>query len=456
MVKPATFADHYQELQKAAAFQQGPAADHTAWPKITRSWLNDPVPVVLHILAEMADVSIVADASLDSQMVSMDVVDMPLPDVLAVMARRLGVDVSHQGRLFYMGRLRPQDRGFLVRRVRALTLEELNNAVGTVKSQDGQAHVMGNGVVVVSDRVEVLQQVSAMLDAAEAATAEAAEWCVQLYLVSTSDTFLSDLGIDATPAIDLAATYAWASGGAAQNQSILTGGLTALLHASRTSAGASIVAQPLLLLRDGTTASFNRGQRVPLAKRAVSDQGTVTTTGFDFLQTGLVITAAVREVTQDRCSLKVAVSLSTVDSFDADGAPLTTQSAIEGVAEVHSGGVYLLGSLDLADKAESRSGWLRWGSTQTDNHHQFQLWCRVVRVGGSARREPSPEAPRDVRQPGKTDVSKVEPSADRRSDAILEMPKWQPQPIGVQSAETLPFLDGVLFDGNATKTNPVR
>ncbi|MCE9554271.1 MAG: type II and III secretion system protein [Planctomycetes bacterium] len=400
------------------------------------------MPVVLQDLAREANCSIVWDAALEGQVVSLNIVDMPVPEALAVIARRLGVDMSRAGRLFYVGKLRPQDRGYLVRRVRALTSEELTGVIDAVKSQDGQSRVLSAGVVVISDRVEVLQRITSMLDEAERASSQSAQWCVQLYLISASDAFLSDLGVDAAPAIDLAATYALASNAAAVSAANLNFGLNAVLHAARSSENGSVVAEPLLLLRDGSTADFSRGQRVPIAQKTVSDQGTVTTTGYEFLQTGLVIHASVREVTPVRCALTVSVTLSAVDSISDDGLPLTSQAALEGTQEVESGGVYLLGALEQADKSAGQTGFLRWGASSQERHNRFQLWCRVMRVSGGAAREAtqrSKEPTEQATQVPKSQVSQVERGDDRATGAILEMPFWQSSPIPGES-ESEPWI----------------
>lgn len=173
--------------------------------------------------------------------------------------------------------------------------------------------------------------------------ADAPSWVVQLFVVSVSERSARDLGVDIEPGLEL--SYLLASGGSSvpavvssAASTISVGGtLDAILRASVERDGVEVVADPLMLVADGAEATFVRGDSIPVPRRTVSDQGTVTTTQFDFVQTGLEVKSAVRELAAGRARLRVDVRLSSLRSFVED-APVTSDESFSAEAIVESGG----------------------------------------------------------------------------------------------------------------------
>jgi type II secretory pathway component GspD/PulD (secretin) len=326
--------------------------------------------------------------------VTVEVVDVPVGQLLGMVGRRLGVEVSRTGQLFYLGTLKPEDKGVLVRRVGRLTSVELSSAVTCLLSEFGRVQTFGDGVVVVGDRVEVLQRVEELLTRLEAV--ESACWVMQLYLVSLSESDQRELSLNAQPAIDLAATLAassaasTATGGAvnlASQNVAATGALSAVLKASRDSRTSRTVAEPLFVLVDGASASFNRGQRVPIAQQTVSDQGTVTTSGYSFINVGLGCDVAIREHGTDVVASMVKVEISRIESY-VEKAPVTAVESFNCNALLCSGGVYLLGCLQRDERERGVKNIVGLGGASSDGGGTLQVWARVYRIGGGVNVEP--------------------------------------------------------------------
>lgn len=268
-----------------------------------------------------------------------------------------------------------------MRRVRRLNASELQQAVGVLASDQGAVVAFSDGLCVIGDRVEVLARLDDVLTQVE--QAETATWVVQLHLVSLADAARRDLGFDARPSLDVAATFAKASSGVVAPESALAlrAGLDAVLRVAADDNQASLVAEPLYFLGDGTESEFARGQRVPIPRRVTSPEGTTRTEGFEFVQTGLTCVVSIRELRPDTARLKMALELSEVVRMVED-APVTREDRYKTEAEIQSGGVYLLGELVRQGDANRTIGGmkLQWGQERDDS--VLQVWARAYRVGG--------------------------------------------------------------------------
>lgn len=323
--------------------------------------------------------------TLDPRPVTVELRNVPFDDALSAIARRAGVQVSRQGGLYFLGQLRREDRAFLVRRVRRLDRDSLSEVVATILSDVGDQVAQPDGLLVVADRVEVLGRVHDLLDSVE--RAETPTWCVQLHLVALSAEDVSQLGIEATPALEISAAFARASGpgmltGIAP-QSSLNAGLAAVLEAARRRSSSSLVAEPLFLLVDGSSAELVRGARVPIPRRTVSDQGTTTTQGYDFVQTGLQFGLTLREVSDQSARLALELTSSEISDY-VEGAPVTLEERFSGESVVTSGGVYLLGSITRSESRRNDAVGFRTGGDQSEGGRVLQIWCRATRVGAIA------------------------------------------------------------------------
>jgi hypothetical protein len=353
-----------------------------------------PLQTFLRYVSDQTGLSIIAEQNLDAARITLDVVNLPVDQVLGLVGRRVGAEVSRTGTLFYLGTLKAEDKGVLVRRVRRLKRDELREAVEVLLSEHGKTVAFSDGVLVVGDRVEVLQRVEELLTRIEGV--EAACWVVQLYLVSVTESDARTLGLDVQPALEVAATFAAtsaaSSAAAVTSNAAAAGALQALLKATREGRGASVVAQPLFVIVDGGKGSFSRGQRVPIAQKSVSNQGTVQTSGYSYVNAGLSCDVELREQGHGVVGALVNVERSAIVSY-VEAAPVTSAETFKGEAVLHSGGVYLLGCLDRVEQETAFAGWLSLGGSKRDETGTLQVWCRVYRIGAADGPAASAEPP---------------------------------------------------------------
>lgn len=329
-----------------------------------------------------------AEAKLDSEPVTIEAAGVTLDELMNMVSRRVGVDVHRAGNIYYVGAFRSEDRALLVRRVRRLEANDIEQAIGVLQSGEGRSVVFEDGLVVVGDRLQVLTRIIALLDQVEAA--ENSLWVVQFWLVSLSDAALRDLGFDATPALDVAVTFAEGSANAASSVT-LNGGIDAVLTATDEQTDAELVIEHLAIIRDGEGHQFFEGDQFPVRVQRVSDEGTATTTDVSFVDTGVTLGAELREYSRDEARLAVEVNLSEVVAVIDGFAPQTSVTRFDVEAIVESAGVYLLRSHKTARRNTRRSRLLSIGRRDEDRVRTLQLWARAMRVGGP------PEQTSDVR-----------------------------------------------------------
>ena len=266
----------------------------------------------------------------------------------------------------------------MVRRVTRLDSIQLETAIKTVLTDKGQVFVAPDGVIVVTDQFQVLERVESVIDGIEKANLVC--WVVQLYIVQMSDKDIRDLGIDVTPAASLAYTMAAASKGSSVTLGKVEASFNAMLRAADSYSSNRMMAEPLFSLTDGERASFVRGDTIPVPQRTVSDQGTVSVTGYQQIQTGVTVEVMVREQNPDLVRLEVDLILNDIVELINGESPRTTGETYSCKSLLRSGQVALIGSLERRRKKAVYSQWFKYGKNDEQEQTTVQIWARAYRV----------------------------------------------------------------------------
>lgn len=331
----------------------------------------------------------IASRDLDGSMVSGNFIDQPIDSVLSAVARSVGTEVIPGVGLYYFGSRRPEDVSVLVRRVMRLDETQIRSAVAGFLASGGTLSVLPDGLVIVGDRLEVLERISEIFDLV--AAAPSVVWCVQLHVVSMSDRDLVDFGLDVQPALELALGYAKLSnvardvaGGLRDGlrdgaRAELDSSLSAVLRAARQRGSVAIIADPLMTIVDGSQARVTKGLSIP-----VRDSVTNATTGnvqssVRFIQTGLEISATVREMSDTLARLKVELSFADVVET-REGAPLTDRQSLDTSADVATGGVYVLGAIRRGRSESSQGSFLRLGKRDNVEGDVWVVFAKTYRI----------------------------------------------------------------------------
>lgn len=377
-LEPPRFQPFYELLEETAEVVQ----DETSGKKITLTASDMPLQEFLRHLADEGGISIVCDQRLDDQRVNLDVANTDIRDVLSVLARRFGVDITEQGNVFYIGSLQAQDRAILVRKVKRLSSSEIKQMVQTLNSEIGKVAAAEDGLTVIGDRVRVLQNINSMLEQVE--RAQTNTWILQMYLISGTDSTSRELGFDTTATFDIAATLA-----SSKSKVDTFGAFNAVLRSARSNSRYEIMAEPMMLITDGGKSSIQDGETVPIPRRTVSDSGTVNTTGYDYIKTGIVINTALREMSASSATCNFDIEMTQVTSY-VDSAPVTSGQTFQTTAVLESGGTYLVGSLSRQSSNKDRTGaFVHTMRKDKDDRGNVEIWVRCYRIRGEYTKKPS-------------------------------------------------------------------
>ena len=372
-----------------------------------------------------SQITIIYQEGLADKIVYLDAVDQPVGSVLSKLARRFQVNAIREGTLWYFGELKPEDRATYTSRVPRLSKEEIQAAVTTMISNQGRVWASNDGLLHVSDSVEILERVQSFVE--QLRNQESPTWVVQLYLVNSSERTARNLGINVDHLVRYSYNYATGSGLRSIGSEVLNASLDAVLVAAYERGDTTVQARPLLLLSDGEQAYIRNGQRFPVPRRTENiETGVVSITGYDYIQTGLSVDVQLRENSDTHASLIMKVKNSQVTGFVNDEVPITLDEELLTTASVRSSGVYLLGALDVAVNTDTRAGpgfTTSFGTQRQDN--LTLIWCRCYRVAGL--REPAPaketQKPKEIQTSGSAPMGAQTPSQapDVETEAALTL-----------------------------------
>ena len=148
-----------------------------------------------------------------------------------------------------------------------------------------------------------------------------------------------------------------------------------------------LYASPMLIVKEGGTGTWKDGEKVPIPRKTVSSEGTVTTTGYDYVETGLNVKAM---VAQSRLGglLTLEISMSEIKSY-VEEVPLTSQSVLTLSADMSSDRIYLIGEMQRYKQLDTQTNLLNFG--RDEGKSVIQVWARLYRIsGGSSGKPPLP------------------------------------------------------------------
>jgi general secretion pathway protein D len=120
----------------------------------------------------------------------------------------------------------------------------------------------------------------------------------------------------------------------------------------------NVISSPQLMVTDNQTAQIQVGDQVPTQTGTTVASGGVTTSSFQYLQTGVVLQVTPRVNAGGLVTMELSqqVSNAVPDSTGAGGNPTISQRAIQSVVVVHSGETLVLGGLIRNTDSRMKTG----------------------------------------------------------------------------------------------------
>jgi Flp pilus assembly secretin CpaC len=209
----------------------------------------------------------------------------------------------------------------------------------------------GGVVQIVGDRLVVFGADEAV-ERAEAIGARISSgvdgWAVDVAVVELSETLNRELGLGVNAAFDAQLEATGGVGRLDESGAVFGARARAVVgvvgRAVEDQNGARLLRSAQLFVLEGSEASFQQGSIVRIPRRTVSDQGTVTTTGFETIPTGLRMRVRAKRV-EGGALFSLTPSVSAVTGF-VDGAPTISESSVESSMVLASGEYVVLSGFD--------------------------------------------------------------------------------------------------------------
>lgn len=222
-------------------------------------------------------------------------------------------------------------------------------------------------VAVVGERLVVTGDAQAVARASEfAAQLESGSdgWVVEVRVFSVSRSWKSESGVDWRVAAALGVGVDAAAGNRAAVVFPVFGAraaatVEALLSASEEGREVQLTRSGRVFVVEGQAGRLQQGDVVPVPRRTVSDQGTVTVTGYERVDTGFQLQVLPERV-PGGVRLDVEARLSAVAGFVGE-APVTSESSVRSTVLCRSGDWVLLSGLSAGERERRGKGLPGWG-----------------------------------------------------------------------------------------------
>lgn len=359
-----------------------------AWPNLPRvSLLVDDLPlsVALAEWSRCAGRTAWALGDIGGKPARVEAVDVDAGVVLRRLAGSVGAGVVREGEGFLIVSADKAVESIALLSAAGRKPEEVATFIRSVAG-DAKVDVVGDRVGVAGSRgaVERARKAAAIVSEGEDA------WLVECRLIRCSERWLRAVGVAWTASAN-ARIEAGGGGTTAGTVTPWVAGATArlILDAAATlreteSGAESLYSAPLYVI-EGREASLSQGDAVPVPRRTVSDQGTVTTTGYDTIQTGFNAKVRARRQPEGAVLFEFDVELSAVTGY-VDVAPIVARSKVNVAVPMESGGVVALAGLETSLATHERAGLPGGlGSRLTSREDRTRDESRVIFVAQAVR-----------------------------------------------------------------------
>jgi hypothetical protein len=362
--KPANYIPGYESYQFVRTDDESEGIRVMDYGKITARFDGLTMAEGMTLLTDQTGVSIIWGQSLDRVVLYGSYFGESLPIVLESVARRCGASVTEFNGIYFIGDSTKNDVVTTVIRMIPTEKKELLDALQKGVTEQGKVAVVGSSLYI-SDNLEnvrkLMRDIEKMREHAEHT------YIAEVFFIRVKeDDFLKVTGDLKIRSIDVFSSTA--------NLDEL---FQMFLDASAGKGFTSVEQRPVLYLSEGRKATFEVGSEIVREKRAVSDQGTSTTTGYEKFQDGLKLSLCLSRVSAENYAIDFELEVSTFDTGKngADTVPPCDKSllTLPGLL-VKDSKVYYIGSLKRKD---SRRMFSLFGVDQGKSNDQLTVWFRV-------------------------------------------------------------------------------
>lgn len=391
----------------------------------------------------------------------LDLVQTPLADALAEVADQSGVSITcpaGREKLVVEGTFRRRTVGEVLRAISPPDLEPVmsDGSVVFVALTDARVPVMvelgthspevvsgvvtsiapGSPLQIVGGRLVVMASRKAATQIAEVLPAllgARESWRVEVTVYQVGTDVLRDVGLDLAYGASASGVFGGSAGDrAADIASGVSASLTAAvaLRDAASTGRVAVAHRATAFLIDGNTANISSGDVVPVPKKTVSPEGTVTTSGYEYITTGFDLTVTGRAV-DTGLLLDVSPSISSISSYVGE-APVVARRSTKGQVVVASGTEVAMLGFGAEESRESTKGtsWFQSPGPAGSSRRELVLVVGATRIHSGAvsvSAEPGGAAGEEARAAGGGVAADPPPGAEPTATGNPSIPSGVPQ-----------------------------
>lgn len=344
--------------------------------KHTLSAVDIPLSLFALNFSDVTGYGIVCSSELAEKTVDLEFKEATAVEVIELLSKQLGKDFILRGNTFFIGSLKKGDRSFFVRSCRFMSKSDASNFCQGFISEFGKVHVTSSGIISVMDVEPVINSLNLAFQQLEKIKVDT--FICQLYFVHLSDGWQLDAGLKTRSTGSLAYSLSKGQGGNFDFQDV---GAEMELIFSGGSSLASLLASPLLLCLSDQEVTWSDGQVYPIPLRNVSSEGTVTTTSYQFKNTGFQLKLKLVDLGEN-CNIFLSITNSQISGW-VEEQPILDSSSLTSIFSAKSNFIYLVGEL----KQNKRSNGIINTLTFRGDHSSknIQVFFRFYRVSPEIR-----------------------------------------------------------------------
>lgn len=334
-----------------------------------------PLSVFCRILSDTYNFGIVYNESLSDKLLTCEFKNSDVDIVFNIISRQLNVDVVKVGNTYYIGNLKNEDKAIFTARIFGYENLELKQLLVSMLSTQGKVEVLKNGLVIVNDHENVIRRVISAVSYIQ--SVEVNTWIVQLYFVTIKKDLLLKAGLNVSTSGNI--SYNISENKLSFDEFQING----LFNANGEGNLSDIFLSPMFIIRDGQEGLWSKGESYPLPKYTTSEVGSVTISGYDYIDTGFNLKGRVSETARGG-SLALDISISSITSY-VEKLPVITKTQLKLNAEMESKKLYLLGDLSEYTQIHNLTSILMFG--RDTGNFSVQVWGQIYKIKGQVKKE---------------------------------------------------------------------
>lgn len=314
---------------------------------------------------------LVYSKEMDDKLISVEFFNATIEEIINAISQRFDVKYELSGNTYFIGNLKDEESSYYVRKVNGLKYEDLKTGLETLRTTKSKIYISQQGILFYSDRASNIKKIENILNDLE--NIKLNTWIVQFFIIQFVDDKSFNFGMENVTSGDISLFI--------KNfvkPEMKVGDLALKMSAvlSGKDTGSKVISSPMVLVTQGSKAIWNDGSEVPVPNKTVSDSGTVTTSGYTRLQTGLQIECTLYETTKGAI-MDFNLEDSSILNY-IEYSPVLNKIKLQSQFQLNENSVYLIGELRRKKISDGLQSLFSWEKSKTDS--RVCVYTRIYRI----------------------------------------------------------------------------